>query len=58
MQYVRISRQIIRARKIIARGPVRNCGRENDRKHCPGDLSPSVYVRRHWRPVVQGRPFS
>lgn len=36
----------------IARGPVRDCGGENDRQYCAGDVPPTVYVRRHRRPVV------
>lgn len=39
-----------------ARGPVRHCRREDDRKYCAGDMSSPIHVRCHRRSVVQGRP--
>lgn len=35
-----------------ARGPVRNRSREDHRKYCPGYVSATVHVRRHWCAIV------
>lgn len=40
-----------------ARGPVRHCRREDNRKYCPSDMSSSIHVCRHRCAIVQGRPF-
>lgn len=40
-----------------ARGPVRHCRRQDDRKYCPGDMSSAIHVRRHRCAIVQGRPI-
>ncbi len=36
----------------VARGPVRHCGRQDDRKHHAGYLPTRIYVRRHRCPII------
>jgi len=39
---------------LSARGPMCDCGCENDWKHCPRHLSSPVHVCCHWSPALQG----